>query len=80
MKDCKIDFLMVVNMFLIGFDVIRFNIFWVDKNLKYYGLIQVFLCVNCILDSVKMYGNIVCFRDLEQDLNDVFMFFGNKDV
>lgn len=39
MKDCKIDFLMVVNMFLIGFDVIRFNIFWVDKNLKYYGLI-----------------------------------------
>lgn len=80
MKDRKIDLLMVVNMFLTGFDAIRLNTLWVDKNLKYHGLIQAFSRTNRILDSVKTHGNIVCFRDLEQDLNDALMLFGNKDA
>ncbi|GAA7631410.1 type I restriction endonuclease subunit R [Helicobacter pylori] len=80
MKERKIDLLMVVNMFLTGFDATRLNTLWVDKNLKYHGLIQAFSRANRILDSVKTHGNIVCFRDLEQDLNDALMLFGNKDA
>ncbi|MGL2501584.1 type I restriction endonuclease subunit R, EcoR124 family [Helicobacter pylori] len=80
MKERKIDLLMVVNMFLTGFDATRLNTLWVDKNLKYHGLIQAFSRTNRILDSVKTHGNIVCFRDLEQDLNDALMLFGNKDA
>ncbi len=79
-KDRKIDLLMVVNMFLTGFDAVRLNTLWVDKNLKYHGLIQAFSRANRILDSVKTHGNIVCFRDLEQDLNDALMLFGNEDA
>ncbi|GHS06734.1 restriction endonuclease subunit R [Helicobacter pylori] len=75
-KDREIDLLMVVNMFLTGFDATRLNTLWVDKNLKYHGLIQAFSRANRILDSVKTHGNIVCFRDLEQDLNDALMLFG----
>ena len=75
MKERKIDLLMVVNMFLTGFDATRLNTLWVDKNLKYHGLIQAFSRANRILDSVKTHGNIVCFRDLEQDLNDALMLF-----
>ncbi len=80
MKNREIDLLMVVNMFLTGFDATRLNTLWVDKNLKYHGLIQAFSRANRILDSVKTHGNIVCFRDLEQDLNDALMLFGNKDA
>ncbi|MUU59731.1 type I restriction endonuclease subunit R [Helicobacter pylori] len=80
MKEREIDLLMVVNMFLTGFDATRLNTLWVDKNLKYHGLIQAFSRANRILDSVKTHGNIVCFRDLEQDLNDALMLFGNKDA
>ncbi|GAA9749316.1 type I restriction endonuclease subunit R [Helicobacter pylori] len=80
MKDREIDLLIVVNMFLTGFDATRLNTLWVDKNLKYHGLIQAFSRTNRILDSVKTHGNIVCFRDLEQDLNDALMLFGNKDT
>ncbi len=80
MKERKIDLLLVVNMFLTGFDATRLNTLWVDKNLKYHGLIQAFSRANRILDSVKTHGNIVCFRDLEQDLNDALMLFGNKDA
>ncbi len=80
MKDREIDLLIVVNMFLTGFDATRLNTLWVDKNLKYHGLIQAFSRANRILDSVKTHGNIVCFRDLEQDLNDALMLFGNKDA
>ncbi|MGL2607780.1 HsdR family type I site-specific deoxyribonuclease [Helicobacter pylori] len=80
MKDRKIDLLLVINMFLTGFDATRLNTLWVDKNLKYHGLIQAFSRTNRILDSVKTHGNIVCFRDLEQDLNDALMLFGNKDA
>ncbi len=79
-KDRKIDLLLVVNMFLTGFDAVRLNTLWVDKNLKYHGLIQAFSRANRILDSVKTHGNIVCFRDLEQDLNDALMLFGNEDA
>ncbi|WRC70962.1 HsdR family type I site-specific deoxyribonuclease [Helicobacter pylori] len=79
-KDREIDLLMVVNMFLTGFDATRLNTLWVDKNLKHHGLIQAFSRANRILDSVKTHGNIVCFRDLEQDLNDALMLFGNKDA
>ncbi len=79
-KNREIDLLMVVNMFLTGFDATRLNTLWVDKNLKYHGLIQAFSRANRILDSVKTHGNIVCFRDLEQDLNDALMLFGNKDA
>ncbi len=79
-KDREIDLLMVVNMFLTGFDATRLNTLWVDKNLKHHGLIQAFSRTNRILDSVKTHGNIVCFRDLEQDLNDALMLFGNKDA
>ncbi|GAB0053714.1 type I restriction endonuclease subunit R [Helicobacter pylori] len=80
MKNREIDLLMVVNMFLTGFDATRLNTLWVDKNLKYHGLIQAFSRANRILDSVKTHGNIVCFRDLEQDLNDALMLFGDKDA
>ncbi|GAA7415060.1 type I restriction endonuclease subunit R [Helicobacter pylori] len=79
-KERKIDLLMVVNMFLTGFDAVRLNTLWVDKNLKYHGLIQAFSRANRILDSVKTHGNIVCFRDLERDLNGALMLFGNKDA
>lgn len=79
-KNREIDLLMVVNMFLTGFDATRLNTLWVDKNLKYHGLIQAFSRANRILDSVKTHGNIVCFRDLEQDLNDSAHLFGNKDA
>ncbi|WP_033744131.1 HsdR family type I site-specific deoxyribonuclease [Helicobacter pylori] len=80
MKEREIDLLLVANMFLTGFDATRLNTLWVDKNLKYHGLIQAFSRTNRILDSVKTHGNIVCFRDLEQDLNDALMLFGNKDA
>ncbi len=80
MKNREIDLLMVVNMFLTGFDATRLNTLWVDKNLKYHGLIQAFSRTNRILDSVKTHGNIVCFRDLEKDLNAALTLFGNNDA
>ncbi|WP_120900146.1 HsdR family type I site-specific deoxyribonuclease [Helicobacter pylori] len=80
MKNREIDLLMVVNMFLTGFDATRLNTLWVDKNLKYHGLIQAFSRTNRILDSVKTHGNIVCFRDLEEDLNAALTLFGNNDA
>jgi type I restriction enzyme R subunit len=60
MKNREIDLLIVVNMFLTGFDATTLNTLWVDKNLKYHGLIQAFSRTNRILNSVKSYGNIVC--------------------
>ncbi len=79
MKNKQIDILIVVNMFLTGFDATTLNTLWVDKNLKYYGLIQAFSRTNRILNSIKTFGNIVCFRNLENQLNDALMLFGNKD-
>ncbi len=79
MKNKEIDILIVVNMFLTGFDATTLNTLWVDKNLKYHGLIQAFSRTNRILNSIKTFGNIVCFRNLENQLNDALMLFGNKD-
>lgn len=66
-------------MFLTGFDATTLNTLWVDKNLKYHGLIQAFSRTNRILNSIKTFGNIVCFRDLEENLNKSLALFGNKD-
>ena len=80
MKNKEIDILIVVNMFLTGFDATTLNTLWVDKNLQYHGLIQAFSRTNRILNSVKTFGNIVCFRNLEEKLNDALMLFGNKNA
>ena len=80
LKNREIDLVIVVNMFLTGFDATTLNTLWVDKNLKQHGLIQAFSRTNRILNSVKTYGNIVCFRDLEQETNDAISLFGNKEA
>lgn len=79
-KDREVDILIVVNMFLTGFDATTLNTLWVDKNLKQHGLIQAFSRTNRILNSVKAYGNIVCFRDLQKETNDAIALFGDKDA
>ena len=79
-KHREIDVLIVVNMFLTGFDATTLNTLWVDKNLKQHGLIQAYSRTNRILNSVKSYGNIVCFRDLQQQTNDAIALFGDKNA
>ena len=79
-KNREIDLLLVVNMFLTGFDATTLNTLWVDKNLKMHGLIQAFSRTNRILNSVKTFGNIVCFRDLEEATNEAIALFGDKDA
>ncbi|RKJ52089.1 type I restriction endonuclease subunit R [bacterium 1XD42-8] len=79
-KKREVDLLIVVNMFLTGFDATTLNTLWVDKNLKMHGLIQAFSRTNRILNSVKTFGNIVCFRDLEEATNDAIALFGDKDA
>ena len=79
-KNREVDLLIVVNMFLTGFDATTLNTLWVDKNLKQHGLIQAFSRTNRILNSVKTFGNIVCFRDLKQAADDAISLFGNKDA
>ena len=80
MKNREIDLLIVVNMFLTGFDATTLNTLWVDKNLKYHGLIQAFSRTNRILNSVKTFGNVVCFRNLEDETNKAIALFGDKDA
>ena len=80
LKNRELDMVIVVNMFLTGFDATTLNTLWVDKNLKSHGLIQAYSRTNRILNSVKTYGNIVSFRDLEQQTNDAIALFGNKDA
>ncbi|MDR2528734.1 MAG: type I restriction endonuclease subunit R, partial [Synergistaceae bacterium] len=79
-KSREIDLLIVVNMFLTGFDAATLNTLWVDKNLKQHGLIQAFSRTNRILNSVKTFGNIVCFRDLKQATDGAIALFGDKDA
>lgn len=79
-KNREVDLVIVVNMFLTGFDATTLNTLWVDKNLKQHGLIQAFSRTNRILNSVKTYGNIVCFRDLQQQTNDAIGLFGDKEA
>ena len=80
MKNREIDLLIVVNMFLTGFDATTLNTLWVDKNLKDHGLIQAFSRTNRILNSVKTFGNIVCFRNLETATNNALALFGDKNA
>jgi len=80
LKNREIDIVIVVNMFLTGFDATTLNTLWVDKNLRSHGLIQAYSRTNRILNSVKTYGNIVTFRDLEQQTNDAIALFGNKNA
>jgi len=80
MKNREIDLVIVVNMFLTGFDATTMNTLFVDKNLRAHGLIQAYSRTNRILNSVKTYGNIVAFRDLEEETNAALELFGNKDA
>ena len=80
MKNKQVDLLIVVNMFLTGFDATTLNTLFVDKNLKQHGLIQAFSRTNRILNSVKTFGNIVCFRDLQKATDDAIALFGDKDA
>ncbi|WP_243073673.1 type I restriction endonuclease subunit R [Microbacterium sp. SS28] len=80
LKQREIDLVIVVNMFLTGFDATTLNTLWVDKNLRSHGLIQAYSRTNRILNSIKTYGNVVSFRDLEQQTNDAIALFGNKNA
>ncbi len=80
MKNREIDLLIVVNMFLTGFDATTLNTLWVDKNLRMHGLLQAYSRTNRILNSIKTHGNIVCFRNLEKATNESLALFGDKDA
>ena len=80
MKNREIDLLIVVNMFLTGFDATTLNTLWVDKNLRLHGLLQAFSRTNRILNSVKTFGNIICFRNLEKATNESIALFGDKEA
>lgn len=80
MKNKELDLLIVVNMFLTGFDATTLNTLWVDKNLKMHGLIQAFSRTNRILNSIKTYGNIVCFRNLQKQVDEAIALFGDKEA
>lgn len=79
-KNRDIDLLLVVNMFLTGFDSPTLNTLYVDKNLKYHGLLQAFSRTNRILNEMKSQGNIVCFRNLKKNTDDAIALFSNKDA
>ena len=79
-KKREVDLLVVVNMFLTGFDATTLNTLWVDKNLRLHGLLQAFSRTNRILNSVKTYGNIVCFRNLQKETDEAIALFGDKDA
>ena len=80
LKRREIDLVIVVNMYLTGFDATTLNTLFVDKKLRAHGLVQAYSRTNRILNSVKTYGNIVSFRDLEAETNDAIALFGNKDA
>ncbi len=80
MKNKELDMLIVVNMFLTGFDATTLNTLWVDKNLKMHGLIQAYSRTNRILNSIKTFGNIVCFRNLQKRTDDAIALFGDKEA
>ena len=77
-KNKEIDMLIVVDMFLTGFDAKTLNTLWVDKNLRYHGLLQAYSRTNRILDSTKQFGNIICFRDLQKATNESITLFSQK--
>ncbi len=80
MKQREIDLLIVVNMFLTGFDATTLNTLWVDKNLRLHGLLQAYSRTNRILNAVKTFGNIICFRNLEKATNESIALFGDKEA
>lgn len=80
MKTRQVDLLIVVNMFLTGFDATTLNTLWVDKNLRQHGLLQAYSRTNRILNSVKKFGNIVCFRSLQKETDEAIALFGDKDA
>lgn len=79
-KDREIDILIVVNMFLTGFDATTLNTLRVDKSLRLHGLIQAFSRTNRILNTIKTFGNIICFRNLEKRTNEAIALFGDKEA
>ena len=79
-KNNEIDITIVVNMLLTGFDSPLTDVLWVDKNLEMHNLIQAFSRTNRILNSVKSYGKIVCFRNLEENVNEALALYGDKDA
>lgn len=79
-KERKIDILLVVNMFLTGFDSKTLNTLYVDKNLKYHNLIQAYSRTNKILNEKKSYGNILCFRNLKKRTDEAITLFSNKEA
>ena len=79
-KNREVDILLVVNMFLTGFDATTLNTLWVDKNLRLHGLLQAFSRTNRILNTVKTFGNIVCFRNLEKATNESIALFGDREA
>ena len=80
MKNRQVDLLIVVNMFLTGFDATTLNTLFVDKNLRQHGLLQGYSRTNRILNSIKTFGNIVCFRNLQKETDDAIALFGDKDA
>lgn len=80
MKNKELDLLIVVNMFLTGFDATTLNTLWVDKNLRMHGLIQAFSRTNRIFNSIKTFGNIVCFRKLQKQVDTAISLFGDKNA
>jgi len=79
-KNREVDILIVVNMFLTGFDATTLNTLWVDKNLRLHGLLQAYSRTNRILNTIKTFGNIVCFRNLEKATNESIALFGDKEA
>ncbi|MDO8618342.1 MAG: type I restriction endonuclease subunit R [Candidatus Daviesbacteria bacterium] len=79
-KNREVDILIVVNMFLTGFDATTLNTLWVDKSLRLHGLLQAYSRTNRILNSVKTFGNIICFRNLEKATNESIALFGDKEA
>ena len=79
-KNREVDLLIVVNMFLTGFDATTMNTLWVYKNLNHHGLIQAFSRTNRILNSVKTFGNIICFRNLKKATDDAIALFGDREA
>jgi type I restriction enzyme, R subunit len=79
-KHRQVDVLLVVNMFLTGFDSVWLNTLYVDKNLRYHGLIQAFSRTNRILNELKSQGNIVCFRNLKNATDEAITLFSNKEA
>ncbi len=79
-KNREVDLLIVVNMFLTGFDATTLNTLWVDKNLRQHGLVQAYSRTNRILNSIKTFGNIICFRDLKEETDKAIALFGDKDA